>query len=50
MVSNNNPSRGRMSPRFTIWGQAKRSHMGNLYPSAIFTTMVRAPRSATSAT
>ncbi|GJV55207.1 putative reverse transcriptase domain-containing protein [Tanacetum coccineum] len=42
-----------MSPRSTIWGQAKRSRMGDLCPSApsaIFTTMARAPRSATSAT
>ncbi|GJW48432.1 hypothetical protein Tco_0080078 [Tanacetum coccineum] len=48
-----NPSRGRMSPRSTIWGHAKRSRMGDLCPSApsaIFTTMARAPRSATSAT
>ncbi|GJY32947.1 putative reverse transcriptase domain-containing protein [Tanacetum coccineum] len=33
--------------RSTIWGQAKRSHMGDLCPntpSAIFTTMTRAPR------
>ncbi|GJT78088.1 putative reverse transcriptase domain-containing protein [Tanacetum coccineum] len=42
MVTNNNPSKGRMSPRSTIWGQAKRSRMGDLCPSApsaIFTTM-----------
>ncbi|GKA32626.1 putative reverse transcriptase domain-containing protein [Tanacetum coccineum] len=47
MVTSNNPSRGRMSPRSTIWGQAKRSRMGDLCPnapSAIFTTMARAPR------
>ncbi|GKF12193.1 putative reverse transcriptase domain-containing protein [Tanacetum coccineum] len=47
MVTNNNPSRGRMLPRSTIWGQAKRSRMGDLCPnapSAIFTTMARAPR------
>ncbi|GJU59365.1 putative reverse transcriptase domain-containing protein [Tanacetum coccineum] len=53
MVTSNNPSRGRMSPRSTIWGQAKGSLMGDLCPSApsaIFTTMARAPRSATSAT
>ncbi|GJZ65405.1 putative reverse transcriptase domain-containing protein [Tanacetum coccineum] len=53
MVTNNNPSRGRMSPRSTIWGQAKRSRMGDpcpSAPSAIFTTMARVPRSATSAT
>ncbi|GJS43859.1 hypothetical protein Tco_0568902 [Tanacetum coccineum] len=47
MVTNNNPSRGRMSPRSTIWGQAKGSLMGDLCPSApsaISTTMARAPR------
>ncbi|GJW22253.1 putative reverse transcriptase domain-containing protein [Tanacetum coccineum] len=47
MVTSNNPSRGRMSPRSTIWGQAKGSLMGDLCPnapSAIFTTMARAPR------
>ncbi|GJX45881.1 putative reverse transcriptase domain-containing protein [Tanacetum coccineum] len=50
MVTSNNPSKGRMSPRSTIWGQAKRSLMGDpciSAPSAIFTTMIRAPRSAT---
>ncbi|GJZ33093.1 putative reverse transcriptase domain-containing protein [Tanacetum coccineum] len=47
MVTNNNPSRGRMSSRSTIWGQEKRSRMGDLCPSAIFTTMACAPRSAT---
>ncbi|GJT09231.1 putative reverse transcriptase domain-containing protein [Tanacetum coccineum] len=53
MVTSNNPSRGRMSPRSTIWGHAKRSLMGDpclSAPSAIFTTTVCAPRSATSAT
>ncbi|GJZ85415.1 putative reverse transcriptase domain-containing protein [Tanacetum coccineum] len=53
MVTSNNPSRGKMSPRSTIWGQAKRSRMGDLCLSALsatFTTMVRAPRGATSAT
>ncbi|GKD95273.1 putative reverse transcriptase domain-containing protein [Tanacetum coccineum] len=47
MVTSNNPSRGRMSPRSIIWGQAKGSLMGDLCPnalSAIFTTMARAPR------
>ncbi|GKA20234.1 putative reverse transcriptase domain-containing protein [Tanacetum coccineum] len=34
MVTNNNPSRGKMSPRPTIWGQVKRSRMGDLCPSA----------------
>ncbi|GJW38738.1 putative reverse transcriptase domain-containing protein [Tanacetum coccineum] len=53
MVTSNNPSRGRMSPRSIIWGQAKRSLMRDpclSAPSAIFTTTARAPRSATSAT
>ncbi|GKD08149.1 hypothetical protein Tco_1187834 [Tanacetum coccineum] len=53
MVTNNNLSRGRMSPRSTIWGQVKRSCMGDLCPSApsaIFTIMARVLRSATSAT
>ncbi|GJV77874.1 hypothetical protein Tco_1509458 [Tanacetum coccineum] len=52
MVTNNSPSRGKMSPRSTIWRQAKRSRMGDLCPSApsaIFTTMARVLRSATSA-
>ncbi|GKA58498.1 putative reverse transcriptase domain-containing protein [Tanacetum coccineum] len=50
MVTSNNPSKGRMSPRSTIWGQAKRSLIGDpclSAPSAFFTTMTRAPRSAT---
>ncbi|GJR61419.1 putative reverse transcriptase domain-containing protein [Tanacetum coccineum] len=34
MVINNNPLRGRMSPRTTIWGQVKISRMGDLCPSA----------------
>ncbi|GKG16661.1 putative reverse transcriptase domain-containing protein, partial [Tanacetum coccineum] len=53
MVTNNNPSRGRMSSRSTIYVRAKRSRMGDLCPSApsaIFTIMARAPRSATSET
>ncbi|GKC71111.1 putative reverse transcriptase domain-containing protein [Tanacetum coccineum] len=53
MVTSNNPSRGRISPRSTIWGQAKGSLMGDLClnaPSAIFTIMARAPRGATSVT
>ncbi|GJU35988.1 hypothetical protein Tco_1184342 [Tanacetum coccineum] len=52
MVTNNNPSKGRMLPRSTIWGQVKRSHMGDLCPSApsaIFTIMARVLRSDTSA-
>ncbi|GJY66642.1 hypothetical protein Tco_0468880 [Tanacetum coccineum] len=47
MVTSNNPSRGRMSPRSTIWGHAKGSLVGDLCPSAlsaIFTTMAHAPR------
>ncbi|GJU09469.1 putative reverse transcriptase domain-containing protein [Tanacetum coccineum] len=53
MVTNNNPSRGRMSLRSTIWGLVRRSRMGDLCPSApsaIFVTMARVLRSATSAT
>ncbi|GJX69302.1 putative reverse transcriptase domain-containing protein [Tanacetum coccineum] len=49
MVINNNPLRGRMSPRSTIWGQVKGNHMGETclsVPSAIFTTMARVLRSA----
>ncbi|GKB27399.1 putative reverse transcriptase domain-containing protein [Tanacetum coccineum] len=44
MVTNNNPSRGRMSPRSTIWGLVRRSRMGDLCPSApsaIFILMAR---------
>ncbi|GJR36957.1 putative reverse transcriptase domain-containing protein [Tanacetum coccineum] len=43
----------RMSPRSTIWGQVKRSRMGDLFPSTpsvIFTTMAHVLRSATSTT
>ncbi|GJZ18585.1 putative reverse transcriptase domain-containing protein, partial [Tanacetum coccineum] len=53
MVTSNNPLRGRMSPRSTIWGHAKGSLMRDLCPSApsaIFTTMARAPRNAISET
>nr|GEX02612.1 putative reverse transcriptase domain-containing protein [Tanacetum cinerariifolium] len=53
MVINNNPSKGKMSPRSTIWGWAKRSRTMEVCPSApsaIFITMDRVPRSATSAT
>ncbi|GKG47845.1 hypothetical protein Tco_0507330, partial [Tanacetum coccineum] len=53
MVINNNPSRDRMSPRSTIWGQVKRSRMVDLCPSAlsaIFITMARVLRNATNAT
>nr|GEX37143.1 reverse transcriptase domain-containing protein [Tanacetum cinerariifolium] len=50
MVINNNPSKGKMSPRSTIWGRAKRSHTVEIFPSAIFITMAHVPRSATSAT
>ncbi|GJU37803.1 putative reverse transcriptase domain-containing protein [Tanacetum coccineum] len=53
MVTNNNPSRVKMSPRSTIWGQVKRSRMRDLCPSApsaIFTIMARVLKSATSAT
>ncbi|GJV16079.1 putative reverse transcriptase domain-containing protein [Tanacetum coccineum] len=35
MVTNNNPSRGRMSPRSTIWGQTKRGrHFARNYKSS----------------
>ncbi|GJR56578.1 putative reverse transcriptase domain-containing protein [Tanacetum coccineum] len=34
MVTNNNPSRGRMSPRSTIWGLVRRSRIGDLCSSA----------------
>ncbi|GJZ23722.1 putative reverse transcriptase domain-containing protein [Tanacetum coccineum] len=46
MVTQQHPSRGRMSPRSTIWGQAKGSLMGDLClsaPSAIFTTILPMP-------
>nr|GEX44736.1 putative reverse transcriptase domain-containing protein [Tanacetum cinerariifolium] len=42
MVINNNPPRGRMSPRSTIWDRVKGNHMGETCPSApsaIFITM-----------
>ncbi|GKA45503.1 putative reverse transcriptase domain-containing protein [Tanacetum coccineum] len=45
--NNNNPSKGRMSPKSTTWGQAKGSLMGDPCPSAtsaISTTMAGAPR------
>ncbi|GJZ29051.1 hypothetical protein Tco_0573698 [Tanacetum coccineum] len=47
MVTNSNPSKGRMSPKSTTWGRAKGSLMGDPCPSAtsaISTTMARAPR------
>nr|GEW45512.1 hypothetical protein [Tanacetum cinerariifolium] len=53
MVTNNNPSKGKMSSRSTIWGRAKRSRTVEIFPSApsaIFITMARVPRSVTSAT
>nr|GEX00587.1 reverse transcriptase domain-containing protein [Tanacetum cinerariifolium] len=53
MVINNNPSKGKMSTRSTIWGRAKRSSTVEICPSApsaIFITMARVPKSATSAT
>ncbi|GJW99489.1 putative reverse transcriptase domain-containing protein [Tanacetum coccineum] len=40
MVTSNNPSRGKMSPRSTIWGQAKRSRMGDLCPRVLVTQML----------
>ncbi|GKG27995.1 hypothetical protein Tco_0406322, partial [Tanacetum coccineum] len=53
MVTNSNPSRGRMSPKSTTWGQAKGNLMADPCPSAtssISTTRARAPRGATSVT
>ncbi|GJT24021.1 hypothetical protein Tco_0893958 [Tanacetum coccineum] len=54
MVTSNNPSRGRMSPRSTIWGQAKGSLMGDPLPPKFTkyqpcTIMPVPPRGATSA-
>ncbi|GJZ23723.1 putative reverse transcriptase domain-containing protein [Tanacetum coccineum] len=40
MATSNNPSRGRMSPRSTIWGQAKGSLMGDLCPRVLVTQML----------
>ncbi|GKD97793.1 hypothetical protein Tco_1381690 [Tanacetum coccineum] len=40
MVTTNNPSRGIMSPRSTIWGQVKGSLMGDLCPSALYYSSV----------
>nr|GEX24152.1 hypothetical protein [Tanacetum cinerariifolium] len=34
MVINNNPSKGKMSPRSTIWGRVKGSRTVEIYPSA----------------
>nr|GEV19059.1 putative reverse transcriptase domain-containing protein [Tanacetum cinerariifolium] len=51
MVINNNPSKGRMSPRSTIWDRVKGNHMGETCPSApsaIFITMARVLKNATS--
>ncbi|GKF08664.1 putative reverse transcriptase domain-containing protein, partial [Tanacetum coccineum] len=50
MAINNNPSRDRMSPWYTIWGREKRSRMVDLYPSTIFITMARILRNATNVT
>nr|GEU34348.1 putative reverse transcriptase domain-containing protein [Tanacetum cinerariifolium] len=53
MVTNNRPPKGKMSPRSTIWGRARGSRIVEIFPSApsaIFITMARVPRSATSAT
>ncbi|GJS47828.1 zinc finger BED domain-containing protein RICESLEEPER 2-like protein [Tanacetum coccineum] len=46
MVTNSNPSKGRMSPKSTTWGRAKGSLMGDpclSATSAISTTTARAP-------
>nr|GEV44979.1 putative reverse transcriptase domain-containing protein [Tanacetum cinerariifolium] len=53
MVINNNPPRGRMSPRYTIWDRVKGNHMGETCPSApsaTFITIARVLRNATNAT
>ncbi|GKE65988.1 putative reverse transcriptase domain-containing protein [Tanacetum coccineum] len=50
MAINNNPSRDRMSPWYTIWGREKRSRMVDLCPSTIFITMARVLRNATNVT
>ncbi|GJW80907.1 putative reverse transcriptase domain-containing protein [Tanacetum coccineum] len=52
MVTNSNPSKGRMSPKSTTWGQAKGSLMGDPCPSATsaISTTSPAPRVATSVT
>ncbi|GJY36028.1 putative reverse transcriptase domain-containing protein [Tanacetum coccineum] len=50
MGTSNNPSKGKMLPKSTIWGQAKGSLMGDICPSApsaISTTMARAPSRST---
>nr|GEX26949.1 retrotransposon protein, putative, Ty3-gypsy subclass [Tanacetum cinerariifolium] len=47
------PAKGRMSPRYTIWGRVKRNHMGETCPTAlsvIFITMACALRNAISVT
>nr|GEZ58377.1 putative reverse transcriptase domain-containing protein [Tanacetum cinerariifolium] len=47
MVTNSRPPKGKMSPRFTIWGQARGSRTLGICPSApsaIFITMARVPR------
>ncbi|GJX49064.1 putative reverse transcriptase domain-containing protein [Tanacetum coccineum] len=53
MAINNNPPSDRMSPRSTIWGRVKGSHMGETCPcapSAIFITMAHILRNATNVT
>ncbi|GJY02616.1 putative reverse transcriptase domain-containing protein [Tanacetum coccineum] len=46
MVTNNNPSKGRMSPRSTIWGHAKRSLMGDPCLRVLATQTLLIPRKA----
>nr|GEY04686.1 putative reverse transcriptase domain-containing protein [Tanacetum cinerariifolium] len=53
MVTNSKPSKGKMLPGYTIWGQLRGSRTVGIFPSApsaISITMVLAPRSATSVT
>nr|GEV56957.1 putative reverse transcriptase domain-containing protein [Tanacetum cinerariifolium] len=40
MVTNNNPSRGKMLPRSTIWGRAKRSRTVEICPRVLATQML----------
>ncbi|GJS50242.1 putative reverse transcriptase domain-containing protein [Tanacetum coccineum] len=40
MVTNNNPSRGRMSSRSTIWGHAKKKPYGGSLPKSTGNTNV----------
>ncbi|GJX75093.1 putative reverse transcriptase domain-containing protein [Tanacetum coccineum] len=46
MVTNNNPSKGRMSPKSTTWGRAKGSLMGDPCPRVLVTQMLLTLRRA----